>query len=118
MTGDSPPRMTRGVTARELADHVRGHYVVASVLVVAAFLHGDLTAKLGRHLQRLGVADARQPDLDAAGVEHDLGAVGVPAAAQLRLAVGDGDELDALPAAVGQPGRQWDGAGLNDLVDG
>ena len=46
------------------------------------------------------------------------GAVGAPPAAQLGFAVGDGDDLDALAAGVGQPGRDRDGADLGDLVQG
>ena len=46
------------------------------------------------------------------------GAVGAPPAAQLGFAVGDGDDLDALAAGVGQPGRHRDRADLGDLVQG
>ncbi len=73
-------------------------------------------AQVAGHLERGGVGDAGQPHLHPAGVQDDLAAVVAPAAAQLRLAVHDGDDLDALAAGVGQPGRQRDRADLGDLV--
>ena len=105
------------VAGGELADHVRRHHVVpdrgargsrraaaAVRSVKAAWPHSS-----AGHLQGGGVGDAGQPDLDPGGVQDDLGAVLAPPGAQLRLAVRDGDDLDALAAGVGQPGGSGTG---------
>ena len=115
------------VPGGELADHVGGHDRVAGVGVVlvavaaedgAGFFHGGGAAQGGRGVEGGGVGDAGEPDLGAGGVHDDAGAVGAPPAAELGFAVGDGDDLDALAAGVGQPGRDRDGADLGDLVQG
>ena len=93
----------------QLPDHARGHHVVHRLVLLALEPVARLVAQFGRHLQRLRVSDAGQPDLATAGVHHDLSAVVVPAGAQLRLAVDDGDNLDAFAAGVGQPEGQRDG---------
>src|SRR5262249_38185335 len=136
LQGDSEPgdggggaaREDRGVAGGELADHVRGHRVVPApaaliALPVAAAQadplgEGCLPAQFAGHFQRGGGGDAGQPHLDPAGVQDDLGAVLAPPGAQLRPAPPHRDELEALPAGVGQPGRQRDRASLDDLVQG
>src|SRR5436305_89717 len=61
---------------------------------------GGLAAQLRRGLQRGRVGDAGQERFNAGGVQDDLLAVVLPAGGQLRLAVRDGDDLDALAAGV------------------
>src|SRR5579875_1565386 len=108
----------QGVAGGELADHVGGEDGVAGVVVLAGFAGGGGAAEGGGGLQGGGVADAGEPDFGAGGVHDDAGAVDAPAVAELGFAVGDGDDLDALAAGVGEPGRQGDGADLGDFVQG
>jgi hypothetical protein len=78
--------------------------------------HRGGAAEHRRGIEGVGIADAWEPDLGAGGVQDDAGAVAAPAGAELGLAVGDGDDLDALAARVGQPGRDRDRADLGDFV--
>src|SRR5712691_10861592 len=102
----------------QLPDHVGRDDEVAAGPFFAVFAHRGGAAEHGRGLQGVGVADGGEPGLRAAGVHDDAGAAGSPPAAELGFAVGDGGDLDAFAAGVGQPGRHRDRADLGDLVEG
>ena len=86
-------------------------------VVLAAELPGGLPAQGAGGLQGGGVGDAGQPDLRRE-VSMMTWRRRRPTGGELGFAVGDGDDLDALAAGVGQPGRQRDRADLGHLVQG
>ncbi len=86
------------------------------VVLLAALAGGHGAGQLAGHLQRLGIGQAGQDHLGAAGVQDGACPVPAPPGPQLGSAVHHRHDLDAAAPGVGQQGRQWQRAGLGDLV--
>ena len=85
----------------QLADHLRGGDRGGGWSGPRRAPPGGVAAQLADAASRVrGVGDAGQEHLDRGGVQDDLLAVLAPPARQLRLAVRDGADLDALAAGV------------------